>query len=242
MKEKNLNIEQNQINADRVNGQIDLRVIKPFYSYDGITIYNADCRTAMIALRPDVIITDPVWPNNSVQEFQFIKPYQLFEEFTAAIPESVKRAAIHLGCDSNPNILNPMPLPFFRVAWLELVHPHYKGRLMYGSDVAYLYGEPPKSKSGQHIIPGRYTDTSSNGKQTKHPCPRKLNHVKWLIKWWTEENDIILDPFMGSGTTLLAAKMLGRKAVGIEIDKNYCDMAIERLTQTEMQFKANEVL
>jgi DNA modification methylase len=100
---------------------------------------------------------------------------------------------------------------------------------MYGSDVAYLYGEPPKSKVGQHVIPGRCTDTSANGKQAAHPCPRKLAHVEWLVRWWSEPQDIILDPFCGSGTTCVAAKKLGRKYIGIDISEEYCRIARERL-------------
>jgi site-specific DNA-methyltransferase (adenine-specific) len=55
--------------------------------------------------------------------------------------------------------------------------------------------------------------------------------MKEIIENFTDESDTILDPFMGSGTTLVAAKMLCRKAVGIEISKKYCDIAVERLRQ-----------
>lgn len=59
----------------------------------------------------------------------------------------------------------------------------------------------------------------------------------YFIQHFTKPGDLIFDPFMGTGTTLLAAKRLGRRAVGIDISKKYCDLAIKRVSQMEMNFE-----
>jgi len=185
----------------------------------------------MLSLKYDVVITDPMWPNNSVIEFKDIDPYSLFEDFAKLLPAETKRIAIVLGCDSDPNILASIRMQFFRVCWLRYNLPGYKGRLLNGSNVAYLYGGPPKSLPGRHLISGEFTDVRKVGKETKHPCSRRLAHMLWLINIWTDQTDVIFDPFMGAGTTLLAAKNHGQKAIGIEIEERYCEMAVKRLAQ-----------
>ncbi|NJM78020.1 MAG: site-specific DNA-methyltransferase, partial [Acaryochloridaceae cyanobacterium RU_4_10] len=80
------------------------------------------------------------------------------------------------------------------------------------------------------LIPGRCL-ARSFGKETAHPCPRKLAHASWLVNWWSTSSDLIFDPFCGSGTTLLAAKEHGRKAIGVEIEERYCEMAANRMGQ-----------
>ena len=55
--------------------------------------------------------------------------------------------------------------------------------------------------------------------------------MRHIVAIAAPDGGLVLDPFMGSGTTLVAAKQLGRKAIGIEIEKKYCDIAIERLKQ-----------
>ena len=208
--------------------------MKPYYEHSGITIYHGDCRDILPLIdNYETVITDPVWPNASVFD---VDPIDLFKSAFLLMREYT-RAAIVLGCDSDPYMLQYVKLDFFRVAFLELAQPHYKGRLMYTSDVVYMYGPPPPSRKGHHVISGRCLDTDSGGKQADHPCPRKIKHMEWVVDMWSAESDIILDPFMGSGTTLVAAKQLNRKAIGIEIEEKYCEIAAKRLAQEVFQFE-----
>jgi len=62
-----------------------------------------------------------------------------------------------------------------------------------------------------------------------HPCPRKREHVDWLVDSYTRPTDVILDPFAGSGTTLLAARAFGRLAIGIEMTRKYCVEFVEEI-------------
>ena len=67
-----------------------------------------------------------------------------------------------------------------------------------------------------------------------HPTEKPVSMVAYFLKTYSSINDIILDPFAGSGTTCVAAKQLGRKYIGIEINPGYCKIAEDRLRQEEL--------
>ena len=67
-----------------------------------------------------------------------------------------------------------------------------------------------------------------------HPTQKPLSVISDMIKDCSNPGDLILDPFAGSGTTLVAAKQLGRKYIGIEISEKYCEIARDRLRQEEL--------
>ena len=78
--------------------------------------------------------------------------------------------------------------------------------------------------------------TTSVEKRSDHPTPKPLDLMIKHILISSKKEDIILDPFLGSGTTTVAAKQLGRNFIGIEISEKYCRIAENRLRQEVLNF------
>lgn len=77
-------------------------------------------------------------------------------------------------------------------------------------------------------------DVRSEHGRAVHPTQKPVGIVDPLIRYSAEPGGLVLDPFMGSGTTLRAAKDAGRRAIGIEVDEKYCEAAVQRLGQETM--------
>ena len=82
-------------------------------------------------------------------------------------------------------------------------------------------------------------DLSNNGitDERAHPTQKPLPLIRWIIDKYSEPDDLILDPFAGSGTTLVAAKQLGRRYIGIEIEPKYVAICKERLKQEQLDLR-----
>ena len=200
----------------------------PYYDKNGITLYHADALDLLPRLpRVDAIITDPVWPNASIKLPGADKADAIFCAAATHFPSLCDRAAIHLGAQTNPRILRDLDMPFFRTCQLDFAFPTYRGRLLYTGDTAYLFGTPPPSTPGKHLIPGRMTASTPAPQIPGHPCPRNPEHVLWLLDRFGGPS--ILDPFFGSGTTAVAARLLAVRFIGTEIHEAYCAIAVERL-------------
>lgn len=102
---------------------------------------------------------------------------------------------------------------------------------------------PPAFKGWQDTV-GRWIDLTSNVWRMQpesrgpggHPAPFPDDLPSRCIRLSTFPGELVVDPFAGSGTTLLAARALGRRAVGIELSERYCDIAASRLAQTSLDF------
>jgi len=86
-----------------------------------------------------------------------------------------------------------------------------------------------------HLWKGLVRDSEA-GERVLHPTQKPISLMSWCLTLATIENQIVLDPYMGSGPILRAAKDLGRKAIGIEIEEKYCEIAVKRLQQEVLTF------
>jgi site-specific DNA-methyltransferase (adenine-specific) len=83
------------------------------------------------------------------------------------------------------------------------------------------------------VYPTNVVHMATECSNRNHSAAFPVDLPTWFIKLFTDEGDIVLDPFVGSGTTAIAAKQLGRNYVGIDVSKEYCQIARERLIQVQ---------
>ena len=99
---------------------------------------------------------------------------------------------------------------------------------------ALLYGEMPEATSDVPsliIVKSHSSYRWDAGEDNDHPCPKPIPFMEWAIKKATIPGEVILDPFMGSGTTGVACVMSGRPFVGVEIDPNFFQLAVQRIEE-----------
>ena len=218
-------------------------MIKPYYDEDGIVIYHADCRDILPTFPDksfDLVLTDPPYNvgieygqhNDKMGEDEWLK----WAEAWFSLCRSRARTVLITGQARLPFYAKIEPWKWL-ICWWK---PAAMGR----SPVGFCNWEPVAmwgdgGKNGNDFIRAPILpDASVNG----HPCPKPLMWGLGLLSLFPSHVNI-LDPFMGSGTTLVAAAELGRRAVGIEIEERYCEIAAKRLSQIQMKFipKAVEI-
>jgi hypothetical protein len=213
--------------------------MKPYFEREGIALYLGDARevTPDLGLDParTVVVTDPVWPNPGATVIVGRDdPAALFASVARHFPSVARRAVVELGCDSDARFLAGVPasMPFVRAIWLRLAVPTPKGAVLFSGDVAYVFGDG-RAENGRTLIPGEVTARLSKetrrGLGIRHPCPRRMEHVSYLVAHLTSRADTVFDPFTGSGTTLCAAIRHGRRAVGVEIEEQHAEEAAQRV-------------
>jgi site-specific DNA-methyltransferase (adenine-specific) len=203
----------------------------PYYQENGITIYHGDCREILPTLEPvDLVLTDPPYGIGFVSNYRFVKHPAIANDDALPIDliwlaMSKARNAAYFFCRWDN--LSQMPKPKSVIAWVknnwsmgDLEHEH--GRQW---EACCFY--PKEGHAFIKRIPDVImADRTGNG---LHPTEKPQELLEHIIL--ANECMTILDPFMGSGTTLRAAKDLGRKCIGIEIEEKYCEIAVNRLRQ-----------
>ena len=114
-----------------------------------------------------------------------------------------------------------------------------KGRLAKGYEFVFMFGEDnnmtfeSKNFPENSYVPNIKTWYKRES-IPEHHATFPLDLPAYLVKNFTQPNDTVLDPFLGSGTTAVAAKQLGRNYIGIEISEKYCKIAEDRLRQENL--------
>jgi len=215
----------------------------PYYEAEGITIYHGDCGD--VAIPPDAaIISDPQYPNDgdSTRFSGGQSPY--IERNKQRGPGRAWKVE---GDDKTFD-----PIPWSTAAWVVLWgYQHFASSIPTGSVLVWLKRAPHllgtflsdcelgwcRGGTGVYALAHKFHAATRLGEarqngQCVHPHQKPVKLMEWSIERSRAPNNaIVLDPFMGSGTTLVAAKNLGRKAIGIEIEERYCEIAAERLSQ-----------
>jgi site-specific DNA-methyltransferase (adenine-specific) len=200
--------------------------VKPYYESDGITIYHGDCREVIPTLgRVVATITDPPYGCGKA-EWDETFPTEWYS-LCAAISD---RIVIITGSAGLKDTIPLVGADFVDVIAARNMNGMTRGPIGFGNWLAAVVA---KGKPSQGI---NCFDFTVQSLMPNHPSPKPLPYMVRLIGRVTKESDSILDPFMGSGTTLRAAKDLGRRAIGIEIEERYCEIAVKRLSQSVFDF------
>lgn len=213
----------------------------PYYEHEGITIYHGDCKEILPHLQEfDVVLTDPPFGINGgkgqVNKKRAKGNYNsegwtddinyVLECSVPIIRECIGRCkTVVVTPGAQCLTMYPMPNSFG-----VFYQPSAAGMQTFGwmdASPIFYYGKNPNPNMGRRCSYQLTEKPEKNG----HPCPKPLKAWTLLLANISTEGQTILDPFMGSGTTLKAAKNLGRKAIGIEIEERYCELAAQRLAQ-----------
>ena len=211
--------------------------LRPYYQRDGITIYHGDCLEIIGAIDGvDAVVSDPPYGIGYVKGKGGRRG-----AYSAPV---VKRNIEPVSGDDKP--FDPSPFLAYKHVILWGAN-HYAQRLPHGRWIAWNKlgdKEPWDSFSDVEFAwqNGRGKDRmfsmlwkgicQGDGSQEprNHPTQKPLRLMRWCMGL-VPDAETILDPFMGSGTTIVAARAEGRKAIGIEIEERYCEIAAKRLSQ-----------
>lgn len=215
--------------------------IKPYFSDGSITIYNCDCR-------------DFIEEFVALDAFVYADPPYGMRERTKR--RSAGRSGLAL-CNDFPEVIGDDeefdPRPWLRcrrvVLWGGSHFPRHLPRngtwlcwdkrdgvlVNDNSDFEIAWSNlPGPDRLMRHAWAGMIKASEQSERRT-HPTQKPVALARWVFGSYCDDDDLIVDPFMGSGSALIAGKQMGRSAIGFELSEEYCRIAVERL-QGELQF------
>ena len=225
--------------------------MKAYYQDDACTILHCDCREVLPTLGAvDLVLTDPPYNVRAGDvaiegRAPMKRDFGAWDEGWQAAPFCADvlplvRAGGSLLAFTSDRIISEFRsadgwVPLVTIAWVK-PNPAPQPRPGYVSAVEWIVwlkkpGAAAVWNAGGYVPNVLHYPPCAGLERTIHPTQKPEALISDLLARHSSEGDLILDPFMGSGTTLVAAKRLGRKAIGIELNEKYCEIAAKRLAQ-----------
>lgn len=192
--------------------------VTPYYQQDGITIYHGDCREVLPSLDVfDAVVTDPPYPDYHAEAYCYV------EGILEPLSGILCRQFVFWSAKAT------FPLDY------TAIHIWDK-KTGCGSEYERIFernGQRNWKVLRQRSISSQLVASWQYDVFTGHPSQKPTRLMRQIIT--LSNGTTILDPFMGSGSTLDAAKSLNLRAIGIEIEERYCEIAAKRLSQGVLQ-------
>lgn len=228
--------------------------MNPYYDEGGVIIYHGDAQELLPDLAADLIATDPPygvgvdygpmtndnrpdywsWMVEMVALMRNASPTVVFTHRVAALRELPAWDWIGVWFkhwSSGTRLGNSVVLPHWEPVFLYGIHGTGTRTGDYTSDV-WEVNPVPAPKGTTRGKDGWAASTAG----ASHPTPKPVELYRAFIGAFSTVDDVVLDPFLGSGTTLRAAKDMGRRAIGIDREERWCEIAARRCSQEVLDF------
>ena len=209
---------------------------------EGIVVYQGDCREVLPTLgKVDAVVTDPPYGVNykgsATKHGRNGFAYSSFDDTPEAIQAICVPAVRMAVALARSAIVTPGNANAFKYD-----EPRSIGAIYYPSGAnsgpwgfvcsqpLFYYGNDPYLAKALGSRPNAFATTEATDRTIDHPCPKPIGQTKWMVARASLLGELVLDPFMGSGTTGVACVQLGRQFIGIELDPGYFDIACRRIS------------
>ena len=207
--------------------------MKPYYSDKWVTIYHGDCREILPQLpKVDLVLTDPPYLE------KYIYLYEDLAKYSSDLLVDQGLVIAYTGHYHLPKVLELMG-KHLKYYWLFcLLHQGGGSAMIFEKRISCFFKPivafSKNRKAEQTKIISDVIQGSGRAK-TNHKWEQGSDEISPFILKYTKDSGLILDPFLGSGTTAYCAKKLYRHCIGIEIEEKYCEIAAKRLSQSVME-------
>ena len=205
----------------------------PYYEADGVTLYHGDCLEVQEWLNGHVLVTDPPYGVGYVSNSS---KYGSTRTISGDDDTQARDRVLELWGDRPALVFGSWKVPRpsstrHRLIWAKGSSPGM-GDLGLpwgpGEEEIYVMGEGWIGRRSSNVL-NVPTISAASRNRPEHPTPKPVPLMELLIE--KAPSGVIVDPFAGSGATLLAARNQGREAVGVEVEERYCEMIAKRLAQ-----------